>query len=211
MSLDRPQTGSVRLTVLQGQFKVSAGPRVELSTVLGSCVATCLFDPVVELGGMNHFLLAEPPASHNRGEVDVHYGVYLMEMLINEMLAYGAAKIAAARASLRRRQSSAAGCRQSALQCRICARFSGARAHRTGSRGPGRHRMRAASIFARHPAWFGAELSLPRMRPRLKPQPVMRPGSTRRSRTVLTGNEARRCRKPLAFLLSMTAPRCARC
>lgn len=81
-----------RLTVLQGQFKVSAGPRVELSTVLGSCVATCLYDPDVELGGMNHFLLPEPPASHKRGEVDVHYGVYLMEMLINEMLNYGARK-----------------------------------------------------------------------------------------------------------------------
>lgn len=89
MSLEGP---SLRLTVLQGQFKVSSGPRVELSTVLGSCVATCLFDPVAELGGMNHFLLSEPPASHDRGEVDVHYGVYLMEMLINEMLQYGAQK-----------------------------------------------------------------------------------------------------------------------
>lgn len=83
--------GNLKLTVLQGQFKVSAGPKVELGTVLGSCVATCLFDPVVELGGMNHFLLPEPPASQ-RGEVDVHYGVYLMEMLINEMLNYGARK-----------------------------------------------------------------------------------------------------------------------
>jgi chemotaxis protein CheD len=36
---------------------------VEFSTVLGSCVATCLFDPVEQVGGMNHFLLAEPPAS----------------------------------------------------------------------------------------------------------------------------------------------------
>lgn len=87
-----PPGNSVRLTVMQGQFKISAGPRVELSTVLGSCVATCLFDPEVELGGMNHFLLPEPPASHSRGEVDVHYGVYLMEMLINEMLAHGAHK-----------------------------------------------------------------------------------------------------------------------
>lgn len=92
MALTPSSGNTVRLTVLQGQFKVSAGPRVELSTVLGSCVATCLFDPEIELGGMNHFLLSEPPASHNRGEVDVHYGVYLMEMLINEMLTYGASK-----------------------------------------------------------------------------------------------------------------------
>lgn len=92
MSLDQNLANITRLTVLQGQFKISAGPKVELSTVLGSCVATCLYDPLVELGGMNHFLLPEPPASHNRGEVDVHYGVYLMEMLINEMLSYGARK-----------------------------------------------------------------------------------------------------------------------
>ncbi|HKR91282.1 chemotaxis protein CheD [Novosphingobium sp.] len=92
MSLELGSINITRLTVMQGQFKVSAGPKVELSTVLGSCVATCLYDPVVELGGMNHFLLPEPPASHAQGEVDVHYGVYLMEMLINEMLGYGARK-----------------------------------------------------------------------------------------------------------------------
>jgi chemotaxis protein CheD len=89
---ETPLGSVIRLTVLQGQYKVSAGPRVELGTVLGSCVATCLFDPSAELGGMNHFLLPEPPASHAREEVDVHYGVYLMEMLINEMLCYGARK-----------------------------------------------------------------------------------------------------------------------
>ena len=92
MPLDLINDNITRLTVLQGQFKVSAGPKVEFSTVLGSCVANCLYDPVAELGGMNHFLLPEPPASHARDEVDVHYGVYLMEMLINEMLAYGARK-----------------------------------------------------------------------------------------------------------------------
>lgn len=81
---------TTRITVMQGQAMVSAGPRVELTTVLGSCVATCLFDPEVELGGMNHFLLAEPPVG--QASVDEHYGVYLMEVLINQMLAHGASK-----------------------------------------------------------------------------------------------------------------------
>ena len=93
--LHRPQTNAAstrRITVLQGQVRVSGDARVELGTVLGSCVAACLFDPVAQVGGMNHFLLAEPPASHDPGEVDVHYGVYLMELLINEMLAQGAIK-----------------------------------------------------------------------------------------------------------------------
>lgn len=94
--LHQPILGSTkpitRITVMQGQAMVSAGPRVELTTVLGSCVATCLFDPEVELGGMNHFLLAEPPASQKAMGVDEHYGVYLMEVLINQMLQHGASK-----------------------------------------------------------------------------------------------------------------------
>lgn len=81
-----------RITVSQGQVRVSDDTDVELSTVLGSCIATCLFDPVARVGGMNHFLLAEPPAGHARDEVDHHYGVYLMELLINEMLGQGALK-----------------------------------------------------------------------------------------------------------------------
>jgi chemotaxis protein CheD len=81
-----------RITVLQGEAHVSASADAEMSAVLGSCVATCLYDPEMRVGGMNHFLLAEPPASHSRGEYDVHYGVYLMELLINRMLAQGALK-----------------------------------------------------------------------------------------------------------------------
>ncbi|MBJ7517391.1 MAG: chemoreceptor glutamine deamidase CheD, partial [Stenotrophomonas sp.] len=30
-----------------------------LTTILGSCVAACLRDPVLRIGGMNHFLLPE--------------------------------------------------------------------------------------------------------------------------------------------------------
>ena len=86
-----PQLKPIRLTVMQGQARVSADARVELTTVLGSCIACCLFDASVGVGGMNHFLLAEPQAG--RGGVDEHYGVYLMEVLINEMLAYGASRL----------------------------------------------------------------------------------------------------------------------
>lgn len=84
-----PVLRPVRLTVLQGQARVSGDPRVELTTVLGSCIACCLFDPTSNVGGMNHFLLAEP---NTQNGVDEHYGVYLMEVLINEMLAYGASR-----------------------------------------------------------------------------------------------------------------------
>ncbi len=77
----------VRLTLLQGQARVSGDPRLEMTTVLGSCVACCLFDGTNCIGGMNHFLLASPG---NGKSLDEHYGVYLMEVLVNEMLAYGA-------------------------------------------------------------------------------------------------------------------------
>lgn len=81
-----------RITVLQGEVKVSADPAVEFTTVLGSCVATCLFDPQARVGGMNHFLLAEPPAHMSGMAFDEHYGLFLMELLINQMLAAGALK-----------------------------------------------------------------------------------------------------------------------
>lgn len=86
-----PARRPIRLTVMQGQARVSADERVELTTVLGSCIACCLFDASIGVGGMNHFLLAEPQVG--RGGVDEHYGVYLMEVLINEMLAYGASRL----------------------------------------------------------------------------------------------------------------------
>jgi chemotaxis protein CheD len=88
----RRATEAIRVTVLQGEVRVSTDFRAELGTVLGSCVAACLFDPIAGVGGMNHFLLAEPPSSRSSEAVDVHYGVYLMEMLINEMLVWGALK-----------------------------------------------------------------------------------------------------------------------
>lgn len=81
-----------RLTVMQGQALVSSDARVEYSTVLGSCVALCLFDPETHVGGMNHFLLSEPPAGMSNSAVDEHYGTYLMELLVNQMLGKGARK-----------------------------------------------------------------------------------------------------------------------
>jgi chemotaxis protein CheD len=81
-----------RITVMQGMVEVSGKPDVVLTTVLGSCVAACLYDPIARIGGMNHFLLAEPPAHANAACADEHFGVYLMELLINEMMKRGAAR-----------------------------------------------------------------------------------------------------------------------
>jgi len=46
-----------RVHVVQGEHYVTDDPDVVLTTILGSCVAVCLWDPVRAVGGMNHFLL----------------------------------------------------------------------------------------------------------------------------------------------------------
>ena len=74
--------------VVQGEFRVSRDPDEVLSTVLGSCVSVCLWDPGSRLGGMNHFLLPAAP-----GQADaktLRYGAHAMEVLINELLKLGA-------------------------------------------------------------------------------------------------------------------------
>ena len=74
--------------VLQGEFRVSRAPSAVLSTILGSCVAVCLWDETAGLGGMNHFLLPfGPKAAATEPE---RYGVHAMEILINALLKEGA-------------------------------------------------------------------------------------------------------------------------
>lgn len=75
--------------VVQGTYYVSAHPEVTMSTVLGSCISVCLFDPVAAIGGMNHFLL---PAGRGTESGHIRFGVNAMEKLINELLKSGAAK-----------------------------------------------------------------------------------------------------------------------
>ncbi len=80
-----------RITVMQGQVYVGTGAPEILSTVLGSCISCCLYDPVARIGGMNHFLLAQPDRGSN-AVADENYGVYLMELLINQMMTGGSVK-----------------------------------------------------------------------------------------------------------------------
>ena len=62
-----------------------------ITTLLGSCVAVCLYDPKLKLAGMNHFLL--PSRSKASADDDVILaGDYSMELLLNTMLNKGAAK-----------------------------------------------------------------------------------------------------------------------
>ncbi len=63
-----------------------------IATILGSCVAVCLYEPHLGICGMNHFLLPRRhPGSDDDPDV-VLAGDYAMEVLVNAMLARGASK-----------------------------------------------------------------------------------------------------------------------
>ena len=70
--------------VLPGEYYVTTDDMMVM-TVLGSCIAACIWDPKVRVGGMNHFMLPE-----GAGDTSGRYGSYAMELLINEMIKLGA-------------------------------------------------------------------------------------------------------------------------
>jgi len=79
--------------VFPGEFHVTARPDETLVTILGSCVAACIRDPVTKLGGMNHFML---PQGHSSGwgndPQSTRYGNFAMEKLINELIKGGCSR-----------------------------------------------------------------------------------------------------------------------
>lgn len=83
-----------RINLMPGDIQVSSDPGTVLTTLLGSCVAACLYDPVARVFGMNHFLLASrsprhvDPVASEAGR----YGVHAMELLINGLLKQGASR-----------------------------------------------------------------------------------------------------------------------
>lgn len=83
MAATRPK----KTLITQGGFATSNDPDELLTTVLGSCICTCLHDPVAKVGGLNHFLLGDQPAGE---QGSAKYGVYCMEVLINDLLKRGA-------------------------------------------------------------------------------------------------------------------------
>ena len=75
-----------KVHVIQGEFHVTDEVDVVLTTILGSCVAACMRDPVARVGGMNHFLLPGEVG----GDACLRYGVQAMELLVNALLRRGA-------------------------------------------------------------------------------------------------------------------------
>jgi chemotaxis protein CheD len=75
--------------ILPGDYFVT-GEDMVLSTVLGSCVAACLWDPVFNVGGMNHFMLPDGQAEGDAPSA--RYGLFAMETLINDLVKLGAGR-----------------------------------------------------------------------------------------------------------------------
>ena len=72
--------------VLPGEYYVS-DEDIVIMTVLGSCIAACIWDSRLRIGGMNHFMLPEGGA-----DTSGRYGSYAMELLINELIKRGSTR-----------------------------------------------------------------------------------------------------------------------
>lgn len=70
------------------ELYVSKAP-YQINTILGSCVAVCLFDPITKIGGMNHFML---PYWNGQGLASPKYGNIAIEKLIDKLISMGCSK-----------------------------------------------------------------------------------------------------------------------
>ncbi len=80
--------------LLPGEYYVTREDE-SVVTVLGSCVSACVRDPLMGIGGMNHFMLpanqSDPSSGKWGGDLDAstRYGSFAMERLINDILKHG--------------------------------------------------------------------------------------------------------------------------
>jgi chemotaxis protein CheD len=74
-----------------GEYRVSRTPEV-LYTLLGSCVAVCLYDAAASVGGMNHILLPGRAEEEGRFDDVARFGLDAVELLVRALVAAGAAR-----------------------------------------------------------------------------------------------------------------------
>ncbi len=87
---NRLQVEAVKL--LPGQYYVTSANKA-LVTILGSCVAACIYDEERKIGGMNHFMLPDVSlAQKTDSSLATKYGVHAMDTLIEQLIATGARK-----------------------------------------------------------------------------------------------------------------------
>ena len=76
-----------RIHIVQGEFAVGQGEKTVISTLLGSCVACCIWDEVAAVGGMNHMLFA---TGRTHLTINTLADINSIEVLINALTRLGA-------------------------------------------------------------------------------------------------------------------------
>lgn len=77
-----------RIQICGGDCVVSEDRLDMFYTVLGSCLAACIFDPVAGIGGMNHYLL---PRNKKHEAENARYGDEALPRLLQQLYRRGAA------------------------------------------------------------------------------------------------------------------------
>ncbi len=75
------------VTIYSGDYYISSDPDVVICTVLGSCIAVCLYDGLMRIGGMNHFML--PRAWENHVSEFGRFGLQSMEIMLSKFYKMG--------------------------------------------------------------------------------------------------------------------------
>ena len=74
--------------IYSGDYYISNDPNVVICTVLGSCIAVCLYDEKTQIGGMNHFML--PRAWEQQVSEYGRFGLESMEIMLAKFYKMGA-------------------------------------------------------------------------------------------------------------------------
>ena len=81
-----PVEGRATRFLQPGHLVIAAQP-MEITTIVGSCVAVCLFDVTRRIGGMNHFML---PIASGSSTSSPRFGNVAMTELLDGMRGIGA-------------------------------------------------------------------------------------------------------------------------
>ena len=84
-----PKLNKTVIILMPGEYYATANGEV-ISTMVGSCIATCIFDEEHKIGGMNHFMLPGVVSPQNMLLTEVgRYGMFAMELLIGKLIKMG--------------------------------------------------------------------------------------------------------------------------
>jgi chemotaxis protein CheD len=81
---ERPAVTRKKVYLHAGQLCAYAEPS-EITTILGSCIAVCVFDPIRRAGGMNHYVLPMRAGEH----ASPRFGNVAIKMLVDRLANLG--------------------------------------------------------------------------------------------------------------------------